>query len=82
MAAVRNPADLDLLPLGPSPDGVLPNFENPLDRSHQLFIVAGLCLYLITTFASLRVYAKVYVLRSRSADDCTSCRPPYLICQS
>ena len=71
MAADRTPADLDLLPLEPPPDGVHPNFENPLDRSHQLFIVAGICLYLIITFACLRVYAKAYLLRSRSTDDCT-----------
>ncbi len=74
MAALDDAAYLDLLPLNAPPEGLLPNFTNPPDRSHQLFIVAGVCLSLIASFASLRFYAKFFLLRKRTKDDCN--RPP------
>ena len=77
-AAAGTPIDFESLPLEPPPDGVLPNFQNPDNRSHELFIVAGLCLCIILSFACLRVYAKVYLLKSRGKDDCMWCHLPLL----
>ncbi|KAL8870385.1 MAG: hypothetical protein Q9198_007641 [Flavoplaca austrocitrina] len=68
-AADGIPMNIELLPLEPPPNGTLPNFENPEDRSYELFIVAGFCLCLIVAFTCLRVYAKVYLLRTHSKDD-------------
>ncbi|KAL8892974.1 MAG: hypothetical protein Q9192_005539 [Flavoplaca navasiana] len=56
--AAGTPIDFESLPLEPPPDGVFPNFQEPDNRSHELFIVAGFCLCVILTFACLRVYAK------------------------
>ena len=39
-------------------------------RSHQAYIVAGICLPLVLIFVSLRLYAKLCILRSRTWDDC------------
>ncbi|KAL8892838.1 MAG: hypothetical protein Q9215_000202 [Flavoplaca cf. flavocitrina] len=68
-AADGIPMNIELLPLESPPNGTLPSFENPEDRSYELFIVAGFCLCLIVAFTCLRVYAKVYLLRTHSKDD-------------
>lgn len=69
MAAISGASNIDLLPLQPPP-GIVPNFVNPPDRTFQLYVVAGVCLPLILLFASLRLYAKLWLIQSRTKDDC------------
>lgn len=56
-------------PLSPPPLGVIPNLDNPASRAYQIYIAAGICLPLITVFASLRLYAKVFILKKWTWDD-------------
>ncbi|KAH8885462.1 hypothetical protein GQ53DRAFT_355473 [Thozetella sp. PMI_491] len=56
----------------PPPPGFIPDFDNPEDAGHKAN-VAGLivCAILITTFFSLRCYAKILVVRHIALEDWT-----------
>ena len=56
-------------PLSAPPPGVIPNLENPQSRAFELFVTASVCLPLIIFFASLRLYAKVAILKKWTWDD-------------
>lgn len=68
MAVLNGTEDINLLPLSPPPQGVTPNFANPSDRAYQSHIVAAVCLIIILFLASLRLYAKLYLLPIRRSD--------------
>lgn len=57
-------------PAGPANPLIAPNSTKVESRSHQAYIVAGICLPLVLIFVSLRIYAKLCILRSRTWDDC------------
>ena len=52
------------------PPGVVPNFINP--ESYQSTIIATLtvCLATATLFTILRLYSKVFVIKSIALEDC------------
>lgn len=75
MALPSNISQWEILPLVPPPAGVFSNFLNPKNRAHELHWAAGVCLPIILIFASLRFYAKTFLSRSKTRDDCTTIFP-------
>ncbi|KAL8762941.1 MAG: hypothetical protein Q9184_001163 [Pyrenodesmia sp. 2 TL-2023] len=67
--AVVNPLDF---PLASPPPGVIQNLENPHSRTYQIYVVSAVFLGLTISFLLVRLYAKLYIQRSRSGDDCPS----------
>lgn len=57
-------------PAGAADQAITPSSANVESRSHQAYVVAGICLPLVLIFVGLRVYAKLCILRSRTWDDC------------
>lgn len=64
------PAQIASLPITAPPPGVIPNFVDPVSRSHEIYIPAGVCLAFMFLFASLRLYAKLFIQKRRDVDDC------------
>ena len=58
------------LPAVTPPPGVVPNFNNPPSRAHDMYIGLGICLAVSTFFLALRMYAKYTVTHSFGWDDC------------
>ena len=70
MASLKDIPNVEELPLQPPPGSIVPNFAHPEDRAYQVYTAAAVCLPIILVFASLRLYAKVFLIRSRTRDDC------------
>ena len=51
------------------PPGQKSNFINPDSRAFELYLTTGVCLPLILVFASLRFYAKIFIVGKKSWDD-------------
>ncbi|KAL9636436.1 MAG: hypothetical protein Q9164_002821 [Protoblastenia rupestris] len=51
------------------PPGQKSNFHNPDSRAFELYLTTGVCLPLILVFASLRFYAKIFIVGKKSWDD-------------
>lgn len=56
----------------PAPPGVTPNLINPVDHTKQNIILHTICLVLITTAITVRLYTRAFITRKLGADDCTS----------
>ncbi len=63
-------AALSHYPLPPPPAGVQSNFANPKNRNRPFFIVDSLLLGVMAAFFLNRIYAKTYIIRKYSWDDC------------
>ena len=57
-------------PLEPPPPGVGPNLVNPQSRAYEIYVAASVCLPLIAIFATMRIYARVGILKRWTWDDC------------
>lgn len=58
------------IPLLPLPPGVTQNLDNPESRAYWIYVTVGLCLPIILVFAAIRFYVKLFILKSRTRDDC------------
>ena len=56
-------------PVVAPPPGVVPNLTNPASRASEIYVAAGVCLPLIVSFAAMRLYAKVAILKKWTWDD-------------
>ncbi|KAL9007966.1 MAG: hypothetical protein Q9173_006864 [Seirophora scorigena] len=73
-ATVVDPLDF---PLASPPPDVVQNLANPESRAYQIYAISAVFLALTISFLSIRLYAKLYIQRSRTWDDCA-----YLHCRS
>ena len=49
----------------------MPNFENPtLVGNHSMTIVASICIVMLVVLSSLRLWAKLTIMRKMTIDDC------------
>ena len=55
-----------------APPGVTPNLINPVDHTKQNIILHTICLVLITTAITVRLYTRGFITRKLGADNCTS----------
>ena len=58
------------IPLAPPPPGVTPNFTNPYNRTWEIHVTSAVCLTMTTLFVALRFYAKVFLIKQTTRDDC------------
>lgn len=64
----------------PPPPGVTPDFENPKDQLNTIMIVTqALCMVFVTVFIFLRVWIRVTILRSFTAEDCSYQTPTAIL---
>ena len=59
------------VPLAPAPPGVTPNFVNPGNRTWEVYVTSAVCLAVTTLLVALRFYAKIFVIKQMTRDDCT-----------
>ena len=70
MGSLADTPGLEETPLQTPPPGVVPNFAHPEDRTYQIYVAAAVCLPTMLIFASLRLWAKVFIIRAKTRDDC------------
>ena len=61
---------LESWPLSTPPPAVTPNFVNPDSIAWEVNLTAGICFTLILLFTAVRFYAKVFLTRAYTLDDC------------
>ena len=57
-------------PAGPPPPGVTPNFVNPPNHTTLAIAVMTVGLTASTLVLLMRIYTKVYLIRSLALEDC------------
>ena len=57
-------------PAGPPPAGVVSNFDNPQNHHKIFYATAALALGFATCAMSIRIYTKLFLLRSMGYEDC------------
>ncbi|MCJ1380898.1 hypothetical protein MMC17_004007 [Xylographa soralifera] len=60
----------DELPAAEPPPGVVPNFVNPYTQAPLLIITGSVFVAIMIMFVSARLYAKAFVIRKATWDDC------------
>ncbi len=60
-------------PLIPPPPGRISNFANPDTHTDVTIIICSVAFAFMMSFVSLRIYARLWVARTFSIDDCKSC---------
>lgn len=63
-------------PLLHPPPGQNSNFANPDTHTDVTIIICSIALAFMISFVSLRIYARLWVARTFSIDDCKSCPAP------
>ncbi|KAL8955576.1 MAG: hypothetical protein Q9193_006627, partial [Seirophora villosa] len=58
-------------PLASPPPGAVQNLANPESRAYQIYAISAVFLALTISFLLIRLYAKLYIQRSRTWDDFT-----------
>ncbi|KAI4170114.1 MAG: hypothetical protein LQ348_007176 [Seirophora lacunosa] len=56
-------------PLASPPPGAVQNLANPESRAYQIYAISAVFLALTISFLLIRLYAKLYIQRSRTWDD-------------
>ena len=56
-------------PAGPPPAGVVSNFDDPPNHHNILYVTAALTLGFATCAISIRIYTKLFLLRSVGYED-------------
>ena len=52
------------------PPGVVPDFDHPVTNKMEIHVTSAICLAIIFLFASSRLYAKLFILKPITVDDC------------
>ena len=63
-------------PAGLPPKGTTPNFANPPNLEAIFDATLALCLIAAAFVVFIRLYTKVFVIRSTACEDCKSLQPP------
>ena len=63
-------------PAGIPPKGTRPEFANPSNLQAIFDSTLALCLIAATIVVFIRLYTKVFVIRSTTCEDCKSLQPP------
>lgn len=53
------------------PPGVVPNFDNPPNRTPEAIAVIVVCLFFSTAAVLGRIYSRVFILKKVRLEDCT-----------
>lgn len=61
---------LDQLPGLAPPSGVTPNFIDPDNYQNTIIATLVVCLTMATLFTALRLYSKVFIIKSIALEDC------------
>lgn len=61
-------------PAGTPPAGVVPNFDNPPNLNAFLIVTLTLALTFGTLAILMRMYTKLFIVRSTAYEDCTFSR--------
>ena len=69
MTSLSNIPNVEEVPLQQPTSHVLPSFLNPEDHGYQVHVAASINLPIIFTCVSLPLYAKIFLIRSRTWDD-------------
>lgn len=69
MARTSEQALLDR-PAMPAPDGIIPNFVNPPNLNKEITFTLALCMSVATLLVSIRMYTKMFIIRSVGHEDC------------
>ena len=54
----------------PPPEGVIPNFDNPYNYQSLVLMTLVVCFTISTTFVALRMYIRVFLVKSLQWEDC------------
>ena len=57
-------------PAGTPPGGVIPNFDDPPNLDTYLILTISACMTFATVAVLLRMYTKIFILRSLANEDC------------
>ena len=57
-------------PAGPPPPGVKPNFDDPVNLNGLVISTLTLCLVFATLAVLMRIYTKLFLIRSWDYEDC------------
>ena len=57
-------------PAAEPPPGILPNFNDPSNLDKYLIVTCVFCVSFATVTLLLRMYTKVYLIRSIAYEDC------------
>ena len=77
MSLAPNPSyDLSQIPALNPPPGVIPNFVDPYTRGPKLLALSAVAIGVMYLFVMARFYAKFYVQRRLTWDDCESSQSP------
>ena len=57
------------LPATTPPEGVVPNFDNPVTRDTEIYVGMGICIGITVVFVTLRLYVKLAVTHMWGWDD-------------
>ena len=68
--------DLSQVPALEPPLGVIPNFVNPYTRGPMLLALIAVAIGIMYLFVTARLYAKFYVLKRLTWEDCESSESP------
>ena len=52
------------------PPGVTPNFVNPENYQSSILALQTICLVLATVFTALKIYTKLFLIKSLGSEDC------------
>ena len=78
MASPSAWASIQNEPLAPPPPGIVPNLVDPETRAYEIYVAASVCLPLIAIFATMRIYARVIILKRWTWDDCENIVMPLM----
>lgn len=72
VANMAAPSEQALLngPAMPPPDGIIPNFANPPNLNKEITFTLALCMSVATLLISIRMYTKMFIIRSVGHEDC------------
>ena len=68
-----SPEQLQILlsgPAGTPPVGVIPNFNDPANLDTYVILTISVCMTLATVAVLLRMYTKIFIIRSLANEDC------------
>ena len=57
-------------PAGSPPPGITPNFEDPANLNKAVILTLTLCLTFATLAMLMRIYTKLFLIRSWDYEDC------------
>ncbi len=51
------------------PEGIIPDFENPVRKAQYVYVLSGIGMALSTAFMIMRVYTKAHINRTFASED-------------